>query len=536
MSRKKYRARNAHRIRVSHENGVRELRPPATAAAYPLAALTMMQQRWITQSMPVDWLNAETLRYARSQYYLGVMPYVQWLWEQMEAINEQLIAAIENFDAELLKHDLVIEADEASDEEQQIYVDEQRRAAEEFLSSISNIEDAIKELSAARRFGYTVLQLLERDGKYVLDLIPRWQICRRSYEGELAFNANASATYEGQDFPDDIYLIKREKKKPLHLSGMELVLNHATAKAQWQVYSGRYGTPPLFIEGPAGLSDEEVTAYSAAAVECISNSAGYLPNGSKVHVVSAPTAAVDLWSRLLERLDESILRTYTGSTLSAQSSSDTGALAGGAHADTVSARAESEMEEVCAILDEQLLQPILAASYGEDVHVRLSYRRKGDSVDGNAVADIATLSAAGYEVDVDQVTERTGWTVTLKRETTTPYEEKALGFRRPEEVLESKLGMDLEPLPQELLAPATGGAASLSSLRIKANARALNIPCATARVSYLRAINSKIAAQEAISKEALAMAERTLSMSLFDMPLEQDAKTAKTALNQALHH
>lgn len=79
-----------------------------------------------------------------------------------------------------------------------------------------------------------------------------------------------------------------------------LCLDLANAKAQWLVYNGRYGTPPIFAIMPQGISDAPREEYIRFATQCVSNAAGVLPAGSDVKAVTPGVGGPDTFSRLID--------------------------------------------------------------------------------------------------------------------------------------------------------------------------------------------------------------------------------------------
>ena len=62
---------------------------------------------------------------------------------------------------------------------------------------------------------------------------------------------------------------------------------------------------------------------------------------------------------------------------------------------------------------------------------------------------VSALRAAGYDLDDQEISERTGWTVTKGLRTPTIYETRAAGYVPTQSAIQDLLGMPVRPAPTE---------------------------------------------------------------------------------------
>ena len=123
------------------------------------------------------------------------------------------------------------------------------------------------------------------------------------------------------------------------------------ARAQWLVFNGRYGVPPLFAIMPQGIDEATRQKYMDFARRCISNAAGVLPAGSDVKAVNPGATGPDTFSRLIDlSTQEMVLRATCGlMTMLTAPGAGTNTETGSAHQDAFDDLAAAEAEEIAAV-------------------------------------------------------------------------------------------------------------------------------------------------------------------------------------------
>ncbi len=382
-----------------------------TVSANELAA---DRAKWLEYHSVLEWLNLEKVKHMHRDIITGAWAEPQWIWEQIEQVHPRLISSIRTRESSLKEYELTIEHVEDLDDAQAALADAQERTMRDLLASIDNIPESIMELGVASRRHYTVLQPLDMGNSLHLESVDRWLICRDGYRGAWRWNPSAAiGNTRGEDFPCHAgALISRVCASPLDLPATQLVLHSSTTLAQWDTFLQTYGIPAKFIVMPDGVSEQDKKVYLQAALQCISNARGVLPHGTDLKSVTAPQTNVELFARRLQQAHDDIVMLMTGSTLTMQTAPDSGTLAGGAHADTSSRIAAAEADEIASVLTRSLLLPTMAQYHPQqDVFIKLTLRKDAQPSVTDEVANVVSLRSAGFSIDVDQVSSRTGWDV-----------------------------------------------------------------------------------------------------------------------------
>lgn len=513
---------------------------PTTASAEAMLLLNDARRIWLEQQDCLDWLNVETLRRCWRDTLQGGWAEQQWFWEQLERTDARLITSGANRDASLSEYDLVPECLPNLSDADQALAESQCRTVQDLVSCITNLPEAIIELGHASRRHYTMLQPVEDTHGLRLENIPRWLICRDGYRGAWRYNPQALAgTPKGVDFPVPFeHLIFRCCPVPLLLSAQNLVLDRKSALVQWDSLLKTYGTPPLFLVMPDGLSEADFSFYVEAARQCVSNAKGVLPNGSDIKTAVAPATSADLFAQRIALANEELTMLLLGSTLTQTAEAGSGTLAGNAHADTSDRLAAGEAKDIARVLNDSLARSILGQYHGgQRVLCRLVMRRDATPTVAEEVTNLATLRSAGYSVEATQASQRTGWELKEMPPTPSLYESKAVGYRPTQAGMEQMTGLPMETAPAEVMAPNVAYASSqmntAESLRMEYHSNRSLIEYAPAREQYEKVMHSKIE-QADVMEEALALKQQ-LDRGLDPEQIAADAQLAESALNEALN-
>lgn len=470
-----------------------------------LMEMTVQRDKWLAYEQPLDGLDIKTAADALREGQRGAYSRLQWIWEQLEPRNTHLATCIERRFSALKKIPWDIRPKDGLSDIEASLADGQVRTLTDFANSIENLGEAIEALAQATFRHYRHIQLLDTGNSLRLEPTDSWNWCRKGIKGEWRWNPKATyGVTEGEDLPPGVTMdniITRVCARPIDMSAMMLVLDIRNAKAQWMVYNGRYGTPPLYIVMPEGINPGTKDAYIQFAKSCISNAAGVLPPGSDVKTVTPGTSTPDTFSRIIDMSQAEIVLRCTGGLMTmltapgAGTSTDTG----NAHQDAFDDLADAEAEEIAALLQDRLFAPVLAQYHpGQPVYAEFVIRRPDSADTLESVQSIAALAAAGYRTSDQQVAELTG----LDVQTSLPA------------------------------SPSVGGmppfAAALNSARIRYAPTILWQP---AREEFTRSINTRIAAHTA----AVAEARRILPDLRIDPErLERRRKAFEGALDAAL--
>lgn len=448
--------------------------------------------RWLDFTSPLDFLSVDVVRRAQNEATRGAYAQLQWLWEQLEPADPILATCVERRLGALKRIPWDIRKKAGLSDAEDLLAEAQLRTLQDFANAIENLADGIEALAQASFRHYRHIQLLETEaGALRLNLTENWNWARDGYAG--AWQWNPAATYgltRGMALPvDPASIVTRVCPRPIDQPAMMLCLDRKNAKAQWLVYNGRYGTPPVFAIMPKGVDEALRKEYIKFAMQCVSNAAGVLPAGADVKTVTPGNGGPDTFSRMIDLSTQELVLRATGGlmTMLTAPGAGTNTATGSAHQDAFDDLAASEGAQIAALLQEKLFAPVLEQWHPGQPHLVEFVMRRPDSDNAaGSVANIATLAQNGYRTPDEQVAELTGLQVTsANMDSTAIYAAKAAGYVPTQEAMAERMGMLLQPAPQE-----DGGLrTALNSLRVRYAPTMLYPP---ARAAFERALNAKV--------------------------------------------
>lgn len=484
-----------------------------------LAEMSRVRDRWLDYNDPLDCISVDLIQQATHDALRGAYAQLQWLWEQLEPADsilatcvERRLGALKRIPWDLRKKDNLNDAEDA-------LADAQLRTLQDFANAIENLEEGIAALAQASFRHYRRLQLLETEGGALrLNITDNWNWCRDGYRGEWRWNPAATfGLTRGEELPvPEESIITRLCPRPIDQPAMMLCLDRKNAKAQWLVFNGRYGVPPLFAIMPNGIDARTRSQYIQFATQCISNAAGVLPAGSDVKAVNPGSTGPDTFSRLIEVSNQEMVLRATGGlmTMLTAPGAGTNTETGSAHQDAFDDLAAAEAEEIATVLHEGLFAPVLGQWHpGQPQLVEFVMRRPDSDNASGAISNVAALASAGYRTAADQVSELTGL-----------------------ELTDAGSAAPATPLP--------GGGAPWAALHSARRRYAPAMLYPPARAEFERAINNKLAAlrpaperKEAappLTPEELDVLQSFAHGRLDKGTLKKDAATAYAALSRAV--
>lgn len=379
-----------------------------------LAEMSRVRERWLDFHHPLDFISVEHIQRATNDALRGAHAELQWLWEQLEPADallatcvERRLGALKRIPWDLRKKDGLNDAEDA-------LAEAQLRTLQDFANAIENLDEGIAALAQASFRHFRRVQLLETEGGTLrLNVTDNWNWCRDGYRGEWRWNPAATfGLTRGEVLPvPQESIMTRLCPRPIDQPAMMLCLDRKNAKAQWLVFNGRYGVPPLFAIMPQGIDGATRASYIQFARQCISNAAGVLPAGSDVKTVTPGTTGPDTFSRLIEMSNQEMVLRATGGlmTMLTAPGAGTNTETGSAHQDAFDDLAAAEAEEIAALLDEALFAPVLDQWHPGQPHLVEFIMQRPDSDNASGtVANVSALAGAGYRADAAQVSELTG--------------------------------------------------------------------------------------------------------------------------------
>lgn len=365
-------------------------------------------------------LRGLTLRRAirlTEDYFRGDMAELQWTYFHIEGSDEDMIALIELTLARLQEMDWDVVASAKADKK---LADAQIEFLRERFDAIDNLYEAIDHLAIARFRGFAHCEKWMTDGICThLEIVDQWNTVRDGLKGAFKYNPEGkpttfAAVADEMFMPPERFLF-REVARPINRIALRKFVRYSLSDKDWDAYAEIYNIPSGVVTGPPDVPEEKESEYEAAAKTIAEGGSGYLPHGSTYIQNKAPAGGAPFKERL-DHLSEKLILAGTGGMLTMLTdATGLGSGASEAHTKTFESIASAEAQRISEVINRQLTKLWLEEKFPGQKQVayfRLAAEEEEDT--SATIADVKTLSDAGFELDENEVTERTGWKVTKK--------------------------------------------------------------------------------------------------------------------------
>jgi phage gp29-like protein len=167
--------------------------------------------------------------------------------------------------------------------------------------------------------------------------------------------------------------------------------------------------PSQPLVGPPTTPESKEVEYQRIAEQLISDGRGYLPYGSDIKYVNGGGNSPPFKEKI-EYLDRQITLVATGGLLTMLAEAGSGTLAGNAHADTFMQIARGDAMAVSEVLQKHVDAPLLAEFFpGEPILAYFEFAPSVSDQSSRVVDDALKLSKAGVKMDVEELSEKTGY-------------------------------------------------------------------------------------------------------------------------------
>ncbi|MBX3736732.1 MAG: DUF935 family protein [Candidatus Didemnitutus sp.] len=391
--------------------------------AQPAGGANLVQKvralnRWRDTLNPLRGLTIQRAVALAESYFRGEMADLQWTYFYIEQTDADLLALLELRFSRLLEmpynFKVAKDADEKLGEAQSAFL------AEKF-DAIDNLYEAIEHLGMAAFRGFSHCEKwVNADGDlYHLEIVDQWNCVRDGLTGPWKYNPEARSTsfagLPGESIMEPERFLYREVRRPINRIALFKFIRASLAEKDWDAFVEIYGIPGGVLIGPPDLADDKKAEFESAAKDIAEGGSGYAPYGSDWKPNTAARGNQPFKERL-DFLSEKLVLAGTAGKLT-MLNGPTG-LGGGqskAHQEVFDTIAAAEARRVSEIINKQLVKEWLDAGFPGQKQVAYFELAANEEPDvSKTVQDIKTLSDAGYQVDPDEVSERTSYTVTLK--------------------------------------------------------------------------------------------------------------------------
>jgi phage gp29-like protein len=381
--------------------------------------------RWRESLSPLRHLSMPRAVSLMEEAQQGIMADLQWLYgceTGIEATDSDLMVICERSLAALLDCEWGVE--QVSDETRAfdpVLAEEQESFLRGQYEGCRNLYAALAHLAMHRFRGYAHVNPVYAPGGGLRELavLDQWNLVRDGYAGPWYWNPEARQCL-ARALPAGSRLDPREyvvctTRRPVNRIGLIKYVRATTAEKDWDSYVETYGLPGVFVIMPQQIPAGRESEYQDAAEEAAKGGSGALPAGSDVKVPGESTRGSQPFAPRLEWLQKQLVLAGTGGMLTMLAESGSGTLAGSVHEQAFRQLGRALARTISEALQQQLDLPWLERQFpGRPVlaYFNVSARQERDVA---KIADtFAKLATAGFQVDPEQASQETGYTLTLR--------------------------------------------------------------------------------------------------------------------------
>jgi phage gp29-like protein len=349
-------------------------------------------------------------------YQLGRMADLQWTYFFVEGTDPDMIALLALRVGRIVEMDYNLSPEEGADKK---LIEEQTDYLTEMLSGIDNLYQGIEHMALAPFRGFAHAEMIENaDGDIThFEIVDQWNLVRDGMRGPWKYNPTAQTVdygaLAGEPLPMDRFLY-REVPRPINRYALLKFIKSNLSEKDWDAFNEIYNVPGGVVIGPPDVAEEDEAEYEAAAQDVAMGGSGYLPHGSTYVPNEMPHDPATFKQRL-DHLTAKLVLAGTGGKLTMLTESGSGTLAGGAHSEVFDRISAADAMLISECVNKQIIASRLEAKFpGQDQVVYFSLAAQEETNAAAAVEQVSKLSLAGYQVAPEQVTQKTGWVVTLK--------------------------------------------------------------------------------------------------------------------------
>lgn len=381
----------------------------------PLARLQAIN-RWREQWNPLVNLVMIRARLLLEQAQRGEFADYQWTCKFAEERFPVLFSLISRRTSAILEMDWNIKtcSTEKSGFDQTL-ADDQKAALREAYERIDNLSEVFEHLVLATFRGYSHIQKQAGpDGEINhFECLDQWNFCRSGLYGPWVWNPEALLTTAfalgEKNLIDPEEFIIREVARPVNPIALVAYIYWGLGRKDWAGFVEIFGIPGGVVIGPPNVAVDKEAQYQTAGEDIAKGGSGFLPHGSDFKFNDSPRGGQP-FKEFMEEIKQDVVLAGTGGLLTMLTESGSGTLAGNAHADTFTQIAKGESKKISECLQRGFDVEILEANFpGKPRLAYFELAANEEMETRQVVADIATLSTAGYKVTREEVEEKTGY-------------------------------------------------------------------------------------------------------------------------------
>lgn len=368
---------------------------------------------WRQQYNPLRALSITRIVGMLEQNEYGYHAELQWLYRFIEKRDATLRALKWRRLSSLKRLNWTVKVKEEFANERDAKI--QQVALTEVYNGIDNLKKSFEFLALASFRGYSHLEKhFDGEGNVThLEPVPQWFWTQKFPDMSWLFNKTAQQTNNGVPIDPESFII-RECDDAINEVAVVAFIRKNMSQKDWDGFVETYGIPPLFLEMPEDTVPEQVAGYQEISEKLVSDGRGTLPAGAKVQNVETALHGTPPFKEHIGYQDEQVVLAGTSGKLT-MLNDPTGLGSGQSevHAGTFNELAVAEAEEISEIFGLNIDEPFLDEKFPDQSRMVYFALEAQDQEDvDKLVAHVATLKSAGYEMEEEDLEERTGYKLT----------------------------------------------------------------------------------------------------------------------------
>jgi hypothetical protein len=396
-----------------------------SSAAFGLNLKTIISQNhWREYYNPLRGLDLPRARALYDNARRGLNAELQNVYREMEQLYPTLIALKARRTAQLIRRQFkakTIDPKGFPEGANQSMADAQAACLREAYAAIDNKREVVRNMMRGFFRGYVHLEKCYANPGTAdltvnhLEFVEQWHWTRKSMYSGWEYVAAATQTNVGVPIDPDQFVIF-EQPVALDRIALTLWIRANLCEKDWDAFIEIYGIPHWIVMMPPNVPKEKEAEYLAAARTIAEGGSGALPNGSEAKTASAETGGNNVFRPRLDWIQEQLVLLGTGGRLT-MLTAPTGLGKGSTdeHADAFNEIGDMDADEISECFQRQYDKQILEREFpGEPILAKTQLVEPHETDVTKVVADVLSLSQAGYQTLCEQITEKTGYKVTLK--------------------------------------------------------------------------------------------------------------------------
>ena len=200
---------------------------------------------------------------------------------------------------------------------------------------------------------------------------------------------------------------------------MKIFLRESVGERDWGRFLETYGLPPVILTMPDNTNMQDMQAYVEAAASVFEGRSGVVPFGTEVNFASE-SRGVNPFTEFVDHQMKLFVLMATGGTLTSLSeATGIGSGASETQMDTWKQIVRADVRIVSNAIDRQLCQQIIASQKdfkGKPILAEFKLDTEPQMTAKEIVEMASSLSSAGFEMDAQEISQITGFTVRKKQE------------------------------------------------------------------------------------------------------------------------